>query len=259
MSVAGRRPRELSYGQLRRALIARALTARARILLLDEPLTGLDPRQRTAMKRLLEPLMRKQLTVVIAVHHAEDLPRGMTHGLRLHKRRAYPTDLLFCDLSRRQPAAPWARLRQSFSASGSRIMSRIFRCALGVAVLAFAGCQSSGYAVRPVSRIAADSVGKPVSRLEDAFGQPRKIETTPTKQIYVWFFAETPAGAPVGFHGCEMEVTVDAHSEQRARLFAVEHRLVQMRGSAAQDPRGGALEHSAAAGAPRPMRRAESC
>ncbi|MGC1388950.1 MAG: ATP-binding cassette domain-containing protein, partial [Steroidobacteraceae bacterium] len=92
VSVAGRRPRELSYGQLRRALIARALTAQARILLLDEPLTGLDPRQRAAMKRLLEPLMRKHLTVVIAVHHAEDLPRGMTHGLRLHKRHAYPSD-----------------------------------------------------------------------------------------------------------------------------------------------------------------------
>ena len=95
VSVAGRRPRELSYGQLRRALIARALTGQARILLLDEPLTGLDPRQRAAMKRLLEPLMRKQLTVVIAVHHAEDLPRGMTHGLRLCKRRAHPTDGCF--------------------------------------------------------------------------------------------------------------------------------------------------------------------
>jgi molybdate transport system ATP-binding protein len=95
MAVAGRRSRELSYGQLRRALIARALTARARILLLDEPLTGLDSRQRTAVKRLLEPLMRKQLTVVIAVHHPEDLPRGMTHGLRLHQRRAYPTDRYF--------------------------------------------------------------------------------------------------------------------------------------------------------------------
>jgi ABC-type molybdenum transport system ATPase subunit/photorepair protein PhrA len=47
------------------------------------------------MKRMLEPLMRKQLTVVIAVHHAEDLPRGMTHGLRLHKRRAHPIDGYF--------------------------------------------------------------------------------------------------------------------------------------------------------------------
>jgi molybdate transport system ATP-binding protein len=91
LSVAKRRPRELSYGQLRRALIARALAADARILLLDEPLTGLDPAQRAIMKRLLERLM-KQLTLIIAVHHAEDLPRGMTHGLRLHNRRAYPAD-----------------------------------------------------------------------------------------------------------------------------------------------------------------------
>ena len=90
-SVAKRRPRELSYGQLRRALIARAMAADARILLLDEPLTGLDPAQRAIMKRLLERLM-KRLTLIVAVHHPEDLPRGMTHGLRLHNRRAYPSD-----------------------------------------------------------------------------------------------------------------------------------------------------------------------
>jgi molybdate transport system ATP-binding protein len=91
-SMAARRLRELSYGQLRRALIARALAGQARILLLDEPLTGLDPRQRSAVKALLGRLMRSRLTLIIAVHHAEDLPRGMTHGLRLSKGRAYLTD-----------------------------------------------------------------------------------------------------------------------------------------------------------------------
>ena len=91
LAFARRRPPELSYGQMRRALIARAMAADARMLLLDEPLTGLDPAQRAIMKRLLERVMRR-CTLIVAVHHPEDLPRGMTHGLRLHNRRAYAMD-----------------------------------------------------------------------------------------------------------------------------------------------------------------------
>jgi ABC-type molybdenum transport system ATPase subunit/photorepair protein PhrA len=87
-SYAKRRPSELSYGQMRRALFARALAAQPRLLLLDEPLTGLDPKQRSAMKGLLRRLMGRSLTVVIAVHHAEDLPPGMTHALHLCGGRA---------------------------------------------------------------------------------------------------------------------------------------------------------------------------
>jgi molybdate transport system ATP-binding protein len=94
-SVATRRPRELSYGQMRRALIARAMAADPKILLLDEPFTGLDPKQRAAMKRLLERLMQGHVTIVTAVHHSEDLPRGMTRGLHLHKRQARVEDSCF--------------------------------------------------------------------------------------------------------------------------------------------------------------------
>ena len=85
--------------------------------------------------------------------------------------------------------------------------------AAALASLLLAACGHSGYAVRPIPRIAADSVGTPVSRLQDAFGAPRKVETAPTKLVYVWFFEQKPAGAPTGFHGCEMEVTVEARSE----------------------------------------------
>jgi molybdate transport system ATP-binding protein len=88
---AERRPRELSYGQMRRALIARAMATDASILLLDEPLTGLDPTQRAAMKHLLQRLMRRKVSLIAAVHHPEDLPRGITHALHLHNRRAQQT------------------------------------------------------------------------------------------------------------------------------------------------------------------------
>jgi hypothetical protein len=92
-------------------------------------------------------------------------------------------------------------------------MSRLLRFIGGAAILALAGCHHATYAMRPVPRIAADSVGKPVSRLQEAFGPPRKIDTTATKEVYVWFLPQTPVGAPAGFHGCEMEVTVDTRSE----------------------------------------------
>ena len=119
-------------------------------------------------------------------------------------------------------------------------MSRLLRFALGFAVLALAGCQSSGYAVRPVPRIAADSVGKPVSRLKEELGEPRKIDSTPTRQIYVWFLAAVARGRAGRISRLRNRSERGRALGAGDRLFAVEHRLVQVRGSAAQDPRGGA-------------------
>jgi hypothetical protein len=82
------------------------------------------------------------------------------------------------------------------------------------AVAVLAGCAHSDFVVRPVSRIVADSVGQSISLLQDTFGEPRKVDTSTSKQVYVWFIATEPSGAPTGFHGCEMEVTVDARSQR---------------------------------------------
>ncbi|HEX3846891.1 MAG TPA: hypothetical protein VHV81_05875 [Steroidobacteraceae bacterium] len=93
-------------------------------------------------------------------------------------------------------------------------MSRTSHLAAMLAAATLAGCAHSGYAVRPVSSIAADNVGKPVSRLQEALGEPRKVDEASSKWVYVWFLAEKPPGAPTGFHGCELEVTVDARSQR---------------------------------------------
>ncbi len=91
-------------------------------------------------------------------------------------------------------------------------MSRAF-IALGMSMLLL-GC-SGAYAVRPVSRIAADNVGKPIGALQEVLGEPRKIERGSTRETYVWFLAQTPKdGAPVGLHGCEIEVSVDPFSHR---------------------------------------------
>jgi len=94
------------------------------------------------------------------------------------------------------------------------IMLRLAASSFAVLMLLIA-CGGSGYAVRPVPRIVADNVGKPVSMLQEAFGEPRKVDVTPTKLIYVWFLPQKPKDAsPSGFQGCEMEVTVDARSQR---------------------------------------------
>ena len=116
-------------------------------------------------------------------------------------------------MSLRQYSKQPARLRSMAPDQRLGIMLRVAAFSTAFAVLTLAGCGHSAYAVRSVSRIAADNVGKPVSRLQEAFGEPRKIDQTSTKWVYVWFLPEKPAGAPTGFHGCEMEVTVDARSQ----------------------------------------------
>lgn len=68
-----RRPRELSGGQAQRVALARALVTRPRVLLLDEPLSSLDPYLRDEMRSLICELHADLgLTTVLVTHDQQD-------------------------------------------------------------------------------------------------------------------------------------------------------------------------------------------
>jgi molybdate transport system ATP-binding protein len=79
--------RQLSTGEMRKVLIARALARSPGILTLDEPFDGLDLGSRASLMETLIRLLERDTPVLLVVHRAEEIPEGITHVLRLSECR----------------------------------------------------------------------------------------------------------------------------------------------------------------------------
>jgi molybdate transport system ATP-binding protein len=84
---ADRRLADISYGQVRRILFARAAVLRPRLLLMDEPFTGLNARVRLPLQAWLEGQIAAGVTVVLATHYRSEWPRNASHELLLSRGR----------------------------------------------------------------------------------------------------------------------------------------------------------------------------
>ena len=72
--------RQLSGGQKQRVLLARALCATKKVLLLDEPVSGLDPKGASEMYDLIDDLQKSGIAVIMISH---DLPAALRYGTHI--------------------------------------------------------------------------------------------------------------------------------------------------------------------------------
>lgn len=83
--------RELSGGQQQRVLLARALCATRKLLLLDEPVAGLDPNAIAELYELIENLNKEGITVIMISHDISIAIKYASHVLHVDKHTFYGT------------------------------------------------------------------------------------------------------------------------------------------------------------------------
>lgn len=77
--------RELSGGQQQRVLLARALCATKKIIILDEPITGLDPTVTREMYSLIKEINKKGITIIMVSHDINFAVNNASKILHLKK------------------------------------------------------------------------------------------------------------------------------------------------------------------------------
>lgn len=86
LGLEGRRPHQLSGGEAQRVAIARAIAPRPSILLLDEPLSGLDPELHAEMQSLLRQIRSATGATIMYVSHDHGEVAAMTERVLVMRR-----------------------------------------------------------------------------------------------------------------------------------------------------------------------------
>ena len=91
LPLADRCYRELSGGQQQRVLLARALCATRKLLLLDEPVAGLDPKVTAELYRMIDSLHKDGITIIMVSHDIAAALQYATHILHVGNRMFFGT------------------------------------------------------------------------------------------------------------------------------------------------------------------------
>ncbi len=78
---------EMSKGQLRRILLARALVGEPKVLMLDECFSGVDPESKKHLMQVVNGAAKAGLTVLYTTHREEEKLEATTHELKLERGR----------------------------------------------------------------------------------------------------------------------------------------------------------------------------
>ena len=88
--IAKKSYRELSGGQQQRVILARALCATKKILLLDEPVSGLDPAMTLTLYRLIKRLNEEEnITIIMVSHDINAATKYSNKMLHIHKQKTF--------------------------------------------------------------------------------------------------------------------------------------------------------------------------
>ncbi|MFA6710710.1 MAG: ATP-binding cassette domain-containing protein [Candidatus Methanomethylophilaceae archaeon] len=87
--LLGRKIGELSLGEMRRTLIARAMITEPRMLVLDEPMTGLDIVMKDRFRKMFDIMMGSGMRLIMITHELEDIPLSVRRVVMIKDGRIF--------------------------------------------------------------------------------------------------------------------------------------------------------------------------